>query len=226
MASGLKVKGVDLDDIFKSRTSPKRSNVEFEVNGVDISNRYEPSTSNPRSQISYNTGYTAGGTDLRYLFMTKAFNPFAINLNFTIVQYNADCWEIYVGGNKSVSCKLDITWLVDIALWFNPTDPTQAGNYIRFNERNQGNGQKALTFNSITFYNSNGTVFEKYGIGKSFSVPSNNWRGDGNTTAKFTIANSTVANKGDYKLISNLYSGSNNATAKFNMTFDSYDELK
>lgn len=224
MPAGITVNGVDLDDIFKTRTSTKIADVEFEVGGVDISNRYEPINTNPKSKLTYNTGYIANGVDLRELFMQKAFNPFNITLSFSIVQYSADCWQIYISGQQSRTCKLNFRFLNQGAkeIWFNPTDAKDG--YRRFNVVNQGNGQGAMSLDSVSFYNSNGTLFATYGIGKGFSVPSNNWRGDGSTTSRFTISDFTVSNKGIYTLGSNLYT-SNNATAVFTVKFASDDEI-
>lgn len=218
MPTGITVNGTDLDDIFKARVSPKRADVEFEVAGVDISNRYEPAGTD-NSKITYNTGFRVAGEDLRYFFMKKGYNPFNVTLSFSVVQYSADCWQIYISSSISLTCKLNFRFLNQGAkvITFNPANA--ADGYRRFNVVNQGDGRGALHLDTVTFYKTDGTIFGTYGIGKSFSVPTNNFRGDGSTVAAFTIANNTQSNLGTYTLASNTISkGTANATFSVNFT--------
>jgi hypothetical protein len=76
MASDYKVSLVDLDDIFKPRSTAARANVEFKVLGADLADRYEASAGNGSpdvDQIDYNTNYKSSGTDLRYYFKAISY---------------------------------------------------------------------------------------------------------------------------------------------------------
>jgi hypothetical protein len=73
MAAGIKVNGVDLDDIFVPLESSATSDVEYKVNGVDISQRYEPSTGG--DQLSFNTNLKHANVDLRYIFRAAEYIP-------------------------------------------------------------------------------------------------------------------------------------------------------
>lgn len=78
MPSGFKVNGIDLDDIFKLRSTSATANVNFKNNTQDLADRYEKIAYSPQQEISYNTGFKAGGspysnTDLRYIFVDKNY---------------------------------------------------------------------------------------------------------------------------------------------------------
>lgn len=76
MASDYKVSLVDLDDIFKPRSTAARANVGFKVLGADLADRYEASAGNGSpdvDQIDYNTNYKSSGTDLRYYFKAISY---------------------------------------------------------------------------------------------------------------------------------------------------------
>ena len=66
MPSNYTINGVDLDTLFKARSSIKRADVNILVGGIDISNRYEPT--NGSDQITINTDIKTNNTDLRYVF--------------------------------------------------------------------------------------------------------------------------------------------------------------
>jgi hypothetical protein len=227
MATGITVNGVDLDSIFKARVSAKRADVEFEVAGTDISNRYEPANTLSKSKITYNTGFIANGSDLKDLFMDKNYNPFNLTLNWSIVQYSADCWQIYISSSLSVKCRLNFRLNGNLGsqtspLTFNPADGTNG--YRKFNVINLGAGTQSLFIDTVDVYNTAGTsIYKTYGIGKSYGVPSNNWRGDDNTVAKFTIGNTTQSNMGSYYGENNTYT-TNKATVTFATTFASLEE--
>jgi hypothetical protein len=59
---------VDLDVLFKQRTSAAIADTGFKVNGTDISDRYEPSVAE-EDRISFNVYYKKGGVDISTLFM-------------------------------------------------------------------------------------------------------------------------------------------------------------
>jgi hypothetical protein len=73
MASDYTVNGVDLDTIFKARSSTKRADIGIKVGGVDMSNRYEPT--NGSDQITTNTDIKINNTDLRYIFQNYNYAP-------------------------------------------------------------------------------------------------------------------------------------------------------
>lgn len=76
MASDYKVSLVDLDDIFKPRSTAARANVGFKVLTTDLADRYEASAGNGSpdvDQIDYNTNYKSSGTDLRYYFKAISY---------------------------------------------------------------------------------------------------------------------------------------------------------
>jgi hypothetical protein len=216
MPAGITVNGSDLDDIFKGRTSTKRADVGFQVAGSDISNRYEPAGTTANSKISFDTGFVAASTDLKELFMRKGYNPFDLTLNFTVVQSSGDVWEVYISGPLSLSCRINYRRNGNRSTNFNPADA--ASNYRKIFEVDTGT--PTLYLDTIDFYNTNGTLFNTYGIGKSFYTGSNI---NGLTTAVFTIGNSTQSNLGTYALASNT-KAFNKATAVFTVRFTSINE--
>lgn len=71
MASGYKVNGVDLDDIFEQRDEEVPvPTTGYAVWGVDICYRFRPSEGS-EDRIDYDTGYKVNGTDLSQLFAAK-----------------------------------------------------------------------------------------------------------------------------------------------------------
>lgn len=79
MTTGLKAAGVDLDSLFKARTSAKIADVNIKSNGgVDISNRFE---ARGATTAIANTGFKSGGVDLSQLFkdINAASGPLAMD---------------------------------------------------------------------------------------------------------------------------------------------------
>jgi len=98
MATGLTVKSIDLDDIFKTRTSTARANVGILVSSADIATRYEPASKGQSDQIDYDTGYSSSGTDLRYLFRKKNYIE---SVNFQIRSFDASRSSSGWGNHKN-----------------------------------------------------------------------------------------------------------------------------
>jgi hypothetical protein len=68
---------LDFDDIFATRTTTKRADVNYIVGGSDISNRYEKSADGSSDIVDFDTNYNSGGSDLRYLFKSYTSGPTA-----------------------------------------------------------------------------------------------------------------------------------------------------
>lgn len=68
---------LDFDDIFATRTTTKRADVNYIVGGTDISNRYEKSADGSSDIVDFDTNYNSGGSDLRYLFKSNTIGPTA-----------------------------------------------------------------------------------------------------------------------------------------------------
>lgn len=94
MPSKYTVNGVDLDTIFKARSSVKRADIGIKVGGVDISNRYEPT--NGSDQITTNTDIKTNNTDLRYVFQKYDYTPPVTSANYLIISYD---WTAAAGSD-------------------------------------------------------------------------------------------------------------------------------
>ncbi len=66
---------LDFDDIFATRTTTKRADVNYIVGGSDISNRYEKSADGSSDIVDFDTNYNSGASDLRYLFKSNTSGP-------------------------------------------------------------------------------------------------------------------------------------------------------
>lgn len=86
MPSDYTINGVDLDTLFKARSSTKRADIGIRVGGVDISNRYEPT--NGSDQITTNTDIKINNTDLRYVFQKYDYAPPVTSADYLIISYN------------------------------------------------------------------------------------------------------------------------------------------
>jgi hypothetical protein len=74
MSSNYAVSGTDLDAIFAPRAGSSPAGATgLKVAGVDLNDRYHASSGG--DQIASNTGYLAGGTDLRFIFRGIAYQP-------------------------------------------------------------------------------------------------------------------------------------------------------
>lgn len=71
MASGFTKNGVDLDTIFKVRSSGKRADVGLQVVNVDVSNRFEKTGGG--DLIAANTGFQQAGVDIKTMFRDITF---------------------------------------------------------------------------------------------------------------------------------------------------------
>jgi hypothetical protein len=101
MASGYRVGGIDLDDIFEPRgSSTPRANTGYKVAGVDIAQRYYASTGSdiPPSD----TGYRVAGTDIRQLFRRKGY----VEIVTPTIDYIGGDTTLYVGQTLSLTCYL------------------------------------------------------------------------------------------------------------------------
>ena len=86
MPSNYTVNGVDLDTLFKVRSSTKRADVGIKTGGIDISNRYEPT--NGSDQITADTNIKTNNTDLRYVFQKYDYTPPVTSADYLIISYN------------------------------------------------------------------------------------------------------------------------------------------
>lgn len=71
MAVGFKVNGVDIDTLFKTRSTSKRADVGYQKQSVDVSNNFEKTAGG--DLIAFNTGYQSAGADLKTMLQDITF---------------------------------------------------------------------------------------------------------------------------------------------------------
>ena len=120
MASDYTVNGVDLDTIFKARSSTKRADIGIKVSGVDISNRYEPT--NGSDQITTNTDIKINNTDLRYIFQKYNYTTTTTTTTTTVAPTTTTTTT--PAPNNYTDIEMTVGFLA------NPTDASYVSGYL------------------------------------------------------------------------------------------------
>ena len=121
MATGIQVNGVDIDTLFKPRTSAKIADVHWQSNGVDISNLFEGRAGSPAIA---NTNLQSNGVDLAQLFMDINYNP----VSQVVTSFTSKQIVLQVGGETAdLSVQLYNGYTIRAIYWSEPAD---AANYL------------------------------------------------------------------------------------------------
>ena len=187
MPSNYTINGVDLDTIFKARSSTKRADIGIKVGDVDISNRYEPT--NGSDQITTNTDIKTNNTDLRYVFQSYSYAPAPIFndvIKFGIQQYNGDCWRFRLYTTSGSAQRFKVNTELGSFYFAGNYAPAWVDQYIN-------TGKNKLDIYSIEAVDSNNAALYYWDVQLNFNTNSNI---NNATTAAFTVTqNATTTPK-------------------------------